>query len=105
MASWPPPWPAIHDTAYLRANIEGGEGYDWYYHSPEARAAQIRTPITDGDGERWVWRYKDLPGWWQNLHYNRPGGVRQREATAWVPGSKPIWFSCISSRCSCPWRL
>ena len=30
-----------------KANIEGGEGYDWFYHSPEARAAQIapRSPM------------------------------------------------------------
>ncbi|MDX5356497.1 MAG: glycoside hydrolase TIM-barrel-like domain-containing protein, partial [Rhodobacterales bacterium] len=34
-------WNTIYNPAYLRANIEGGEGYDWFYHSPEARAAQI----------------------------------------------------------------
>ncbi|QBY02606.1 hypothetical protein E2K80_03140 [Rhodophyticola sp. CCM32] len=30
------------------ANVEGGEGYDWYYGSAEGRDAQRRLPITDG---------------------------------------------------------
>jgi len=25
--------PSIYDQTYLQANIEGGEGYDWYYAS------------------------------------------------------------------------
>lgn len=87
-------WPAIHDLEYLKANIEGGEGYDWYYHSSEARAAQIRTPITDGaEGEPWVYRYKDLRNWWRNSHHNRINGQRDAEPTGWVPMSKPIWFT------------
>lgn len=87
-------WRGIHDPAYLDANVEGGEGFDWYYHSPEAEAAQIRTPIKDAEhGEPWVWRYKDLRGWWGNPHHDRIGGVRQAASTAWVPQSKPIWFT------------
>lgn len=86
---------AIYDIDYLMGNIEGGEGYDWYYHSPEAAAAQIRTPITDGEGEPWIWRYKDLPNWWLNAHHERIGGIRAASPTAWEPGSKPIWFTEI----------
>lgn len=87
-------WGRIGNPEYLAGNVCGGEGYDWYYASDADRDAQIRTPITDGGyDEAWVWRYKDLAGWWQNLHYNRPKGVRSREATGWVPGSKPIWFT------------
>ncbi|MHA6262171.1 baseplate multidomain protein megatron [Arenibacterium sp. CAU 1754] len=87
-------WNSIYDLSYLKANVEGGEGYDWYYHSPEARAAQIRTPISDEDhGEPWVWRYKDVKSWWQNRHHERIGGIRQDAATAWQPESKPIWFT------------
>lgn len=41
-------WPAIYDRAYLQGNIAGGEGFDWFYASDADRAAQIRTPITDG---------------------------------------------------------
>lgn len=87
-------WGAVHDLAYLRANIEGGEGYDWYYESSDARDAQNRTPITDGaHGEPWVWRYKDIRNWWQNAHHERIGGTRQENPTAWEPRSKPIWFT------------
>ncbi|MFY0312353.1 glycoside hydrolase/phage tail family protein [Leisingera sp. D0M16] len=86
--------PAIYDLDYLRSNVEGGEGYDWYYHSSEAEVAQIRTPITDGaHDEPWIWRYKDIRNWWLNEHYERIGGVRQAAPTAWEPQSKPIWFT------------
>lgn len=65
-------WQSIYDLDYLMANIEGGEGYDWYYPSPEARDAQRREPITDGAyGQHWIFRYKDLRGWWENLHLDR----------------------------------
>lgn len=86
-------WGDVSNINYLRANIAGGEMFDWYYHSEEARAAQIRTPITDGDGEPWVWRQKDLRGWWENAHHNRVGGVRSAQPTQWQPGMKPIWFT------------
>ncbi|WP_299145032.1 glycoside hydrolase/phage tail family protein [uncultured Tateyamaria sp.] len=87
-------WPSIYDLDYLKANVAGGEGFDWFYHSPEADAAQIRTPIEDGaNGEPWVWRYKDIRNWWQNAHHERVGGVRSDQPTAWEPGSKPIWFT------------
>ena len=84
---------SIYDLDYLKSNVAGGEGYDWFYHSPEARDAQIRTPITDGDGEPWVWRYKDLHGWWANTHHNRIGGQRTAAPTQWLPQSKPFWFT------------
>jgi len=40
-------WPAIYDRAYLQSNIEGGEGFEWYYASTSDRATQTRTPILD----------------------------------------------------------
>jgi len=87
-------WGAIYDLDYLMSNVEGGEGYDWFYPTPEARAAQRRVPITDADhGEPWIWRYKDIRNWWRNAHYERVGGVRATEPTAWVPQSKPIRFT------------
>ena len=87
-------WDAIYNLDYLKSNIEGGEGYDWYYHSSEARAAQIRTPITDGDSnEPWMYRFKDIRNWWANVHHDRIGGVRQENPSSWVPGSKPIRFT------------
>ncbi|WP_394196586.1 baseplate multidomain protein megatron [Litoreibacter albidus] len=85
---------AIYDLAYLRRNIRGGEGYDWYYRDAEERALQIRTPIEDGaHGEPWVYRTKDLWNWWGQAHHNRIGGVRSAASTAWEPQSKPIWFT------------
>ncbi len=85
---------AIYEIDYLRANIEGGEGYDWYYASPEEAEAQIRSPIEDTEhDEPWIWRYKDLRNWWAKPHHERIAGVRQADRTAWVPGSKPIWFT------------
>jgi hypothetical protein len=86
---------SIYNLDYLTGNMEGGEGFDWYYHSDEARDAQIRTPISDFWGEDWVWRYKDIRGWWGNEHRDRIGGTRSAEPTAWVPQMKPIWFTEI----------
>ncbi|MEO0880707.1 MAG: glycoside hydrolase TIM-barrel-like domain-containing protein, partial [Pseudomonadota bacterium] len=72
-----------HERAYLQSNIEGGEGYDWFYLSADHRDAQTRSPISDGAyGEDWIFRYKDLRGWWENPHHNRPGGVRDSAPTA-----------------------
>lgn len=82
-----------HDRDYLASQIEGGEGYDWYYASEADRAAQLRTPISDGASEAWIWRYKDLRSWWSNAHHDRPGGVRQAEPTGWVPQGKPLWLT------------
>ncbi len=84
---------SIYDLDYLQSNVAGGEGFDWFYSTPEARDAQRRTPITDGDGEPWVWRYKDFEGWWSNAHHDRIDGVRQATSSPWVPQSKPIWFT------------
>ena len=87
---------SIYEMQYLKGNVQHGEGYDWFYASQSARDAQTRTPITDGAyGKPWVWRYKDIKNWWLNQHYNRPGGVQSGSPTAWVPQSKPFWFSEI----------
>lgn len=85
---------SIYELDYLKGNIEGGEGYDWYYASDQARKDQVRTPIADtAYGEHWVFRYKDIARWWSQPHYNRPGGVKAPLPTAWQPRSKPIWFT------------
>jgi hypothetical protein len=79
---------------YLRSNIAGGEGYDWYYASDAARNAQSRIGITDGAyGKPWVYRFKDVRSWWLNQHFNRPNGVESASPTTWLPQSKPIWFT------------
>ena len=83
---------SIYDEAYLAANVTSGEGFDWYYANTEDRDAQVRSPITDGHGTPWIYRYKDIKSWWQNEHYNRPGGTPSGTPTAWVPQSKPFWL-------------
>jgi GTA TIM-barrel-like domain/Putative phage tail protein len=87
---------AITDLGYLRGNVEGGEGFDWYYASTADRQVQIRTPITDGAyGRPWVFRYKDIRSWWSNPHRNRPGGTESGATTGFIPESKPIRFTEI----------
>ena len=83
---------SIYDPAYLKGNMAGGEGYDWYYASQADRDAQNRTPITDGAGKPWIFRYKDIASWWEQSHYDRPGGVEAASPTGWVPQSKPFWL-------------
>ena len=84
---------SIYDPAYLKSRIRGGEDFDWYYAGDGDRDAQVRTAISDGAyGEDWLFRPKDLAGWWAAAHHDRPGGVRSDAATAWLPQSKPVRF-------------
>lgn len=83
----------IHDPAYLASRIEAGEDFDWYYASDVARAAQVRTPITDGaHGKPWIYRAKDVRRFWSEAHHDRPGGVENATPTPWIPQSKPVWL-------------
>ena len=79
------------DPDYIRANLAGGEAFDWYYADRADRDMQKRRPITDGAyQEPWIYRQKDLIGWWGHDHHPRKNGVRDRNATAWRPESKPL---------------
>ncbi len=83
----------VHDLAYLTRRIGAGEAYDWYYVDAAARAAQIRTPITDGAcGKPWVFRQKDIVNWWLRPHFERTNGAELSSPTGWVAQSKPIWL-------------
>ncbi len=84
---------SIYSHEYLKSNILGGEGYDWYYASKADRENHIVTPITDGLGEPWIWSYKNIPQWWASFHHERIGGLRSGQSTSWQPGSKPVWFA------------
>lgn len=66
-----------YDPSYIKANIEGGEYYSWYYASTADRNAQVRTPIADATyGKPWVFRQKDIRNWWSERHLNRPAGAQ-----------------------------
>jgi uncharacterized protein with HEPN domain len=82
------------DRAAMAAAITAGEGFDWYYASYSDRLARVRSPITDGlAGKPWIFRYKDIEGWWSHRHYDRVGGHERALPTAWTPGMKPVWFT------------
>lgn len=83
-----------YDAKALRAAIAGGERFDWHYVSDTARRMRQRSAITDDAyGKPWVFRPKDIVSWWSNPHHDRPGGVEAATPTAFVPRSKPIWFT------------
>ena len=87
---------SVHDRDYLQARVASGEAFDWFYANDADRLAQRRTPITDGAfGKPWIFRQKDLVGWWSNPHVERTGGVELAAPTAWSPQSKPIWLTEI----------
>lgn len=71
------------DTTYNIQNIingwTSGEGYDFYYTDP---GRTITAPLSA------PFAWKNIAWWWSNTHTN-PGGA----TTAWVPGSKKIWFT------------
>ena len=80
------------DPDALAAGVEGGEYFDWYYANEADRAAGRRTAITDGAGEPWVYRTKDIAAWWSNPHHERIVGTREAQPTVWRPRSKPVAF-------------
>ena len=84
---------SVYDIDYLRTRVASGEAYNWWYVDESARDAQERTPIIDGAyGKDWVFRQKDLVGWWSNAHMPRVGGVESGASTALAARSKPIWL-------------
>lgn len=86
---------SIHDVDYLRHRLGSGEAFDWYYANAADRAAQKRTPITDGAFNKpWVFRAKDLVGWWSTWHNERYNGA-ELGPTPWRAQSKPIWLTEI----------
>ena len=83
-----------YEKDYIQKNVEGGEYFNWYYASTAGRNNQVRTPIFDGAyGEDWIYRQKDIRGWWSNRHYPRLNGIRQTTPTTWLPISKQIVFT------------
>jgi hypothetical protein len=68
-----------YDKEALKQGWVSGEGYDWYYSDPERT---IQAPLSP------AYAWKDIAWWWNNAHVNPDSST-----TAWVPGSKKIWFT------------
>ncbi len=105
--------PTIYSTAYLQANIEGGEKFDWFYNDgantgagedplgsglmvsmPQGdRATQTRQPYSAGQQ---ILANKQVRWWWNNAHYavydTGAGWTAQGPQTRWFAQSKPILF-------------
>ena len=105
--------PTLYSTAYLSANVEGGEKFDWFYDDsvnggaepdplgsglyvsqPQGdRATQSRQAYASGQQ---ILGNKQIRWWWNNLHYAvydvGSGWAPQGAHTEWAPNSKPILF-------------
>ena len=108
--------PALLTKAYIKANIEGGEKYDWFYadstnDGPGADPAGSALVVSRPQGDRLAQtRSAYAPGqellankmlrwWWHNPHHaiydsgDGRGWVAQGPATAWTPIAKSICFT------------
>ena len=125
--TWPPPRdtmnglglsgpPDLADKRYLKANIEGGEKYGWYYadsfnagrgFDPNGSDLQVSRPQGDRLAQNRSLYFagqellanKQLRWWWRNSHraiYDAGDGqgyAPHGPPTAWVPASKSIIFA------------
>lgn len=90
---------SIYSITYLKSQIEGGEEFTYEYTSQANRDSQTRSTIDDPDAadEDWVFRRKDIRGWWLGAHHERPGGTRSGTPNSWTAQSKPIWLMQIGT--------
>ena len=124
--AWPPASPAfdglgmsgqptIYSKDYLKANIEGGEGFNWFYNDGanlgigfDPNGTDLRVSVPQGDrlaqsrnaytANQQLLANKQLRWWWSNPHqavYDDGGGLWQPRGphTEWVPWSKSITFA------------
>lgn len=108
--------PQIHDKAYLKANIEGGEKFSWFYanssgggrgQDPNGSDLQISLPLGDrltqnripyAAGQQLL-ANKQIRWWWNNPHQaiydvgDGGGEIPRGPPSAWVPQSKPVTFA------------
>src|SRR3984893_1436141 len=106
--------PTINSKSYLKANIEGGERFTWFYFDsnnlgrgldPNGSDLQVSRP--EGDrlnrsrnqffANQQILGNKQLRWWWNNTHkalYDAGSGeVPQGPDTQWTAQSKPIVFA------------
>ncbi len=105
--------PTIHSLAYLKANIEAGEKFNWYYADgasggvgldPLGSDQYVSLPLGDRATQsrnafaanQQILANKQMRWWWNNTHqavYASSGGwAGQGPVTPWAAQSKPICF-------------
>jgi uncharacterized protein (TIGR02217 family) len=125
--SWPPSsticgglglsgQPTIYSLDYLKANIEGGEKFNWYYNNStnlgiglDPNGTDLRVSLPQGDrlaqsrssyaANQQLLANKQLRWWWNNPHQaiyddgDGSGWAPHGPATAWIAQSKSITFA------------
>jgi hypothetical protein len=106
--------PDIHNVAYLQANIEGGEKFNYFYTdyavsqkldpngtlqtvtAPQGdRLAQTRNAYFAGQQ---LFAFKQIRWWWNNMHRavyddgDGQGTIPRGPQTQWTPQSKSVGF-------------
>ena len=108
--------PSLYTSAYLKANIEGGEKYNWFYADStnlgrglDPAGSDLQVSLPDGDrlaqnrsayaANQQLLANKQARWWWNNPHQaiydagDGAGYAPHGPATAWVPQSKSITFA------------
>ncbi len=120
--AWPPPpsamsglglsgVPSIYSPAYMKANIEGGQYFNWYYgdgnndgRGLDPKGSGLQVSVCEGDrlaqsrnaysANQQILAPKQVRWWWNNPHqaiYDAGSGwVPQGPVTEWVAQSKSI---------------
>jgi hypothetical protein len=125
--AWPPPpstmnglglsgQPTIYNLVYLKANIEGGEKFNWFYNDGtndgigfDPNGSDLRVSLPEGDRliqsrspyypNQQLLANKQLRWWWNNPHQaiyddgDGQGYAPHGPFTEWVPRSKSITFT------------
>ncbi len=108
--------PAIYSKPYLKANIEGGEKFNWFYDDSnnlgpgrDPNGTDLTVSLPEGDRltqsrnqyypNQQILANKQLRWWWNNQHQavyddgDGNGWSPHGPATEWVPQSKSITFA------------
>ena len=108
--------PTIYSVAYLKANIEGGQYFNWFYNDSnnlgmglDPNGTDLRVSLPQGDrltqsrnaysANQRLLANKQLRWWWNNPHQaiyddgDGTGWSPHGPYTEWVPQSKSITFA------------
>ena len=108
--------PTIHSKAYLKANIEGGEKFNWFYNDSnnlglglDPNGTDLHVSVPEGDRltqsrnqyypNQQLLANKQLRWWWNNSHQaiyddgDGTGWSPHGPYTEWNPQSKSITFA------------